>query len=238
MVPHNQKAGFYQPELKDGEPCLYIPDAHHLLTNTRTKICSSGIKAAGIPREAWLATAKTGKTSLNIAMVEDLVDKQRNSFAQTTFCLDVENTMRDLGFVKEAEFCGLIRNWYNSVDEPAIPVMDRLTGLLNLRSWLLELIKIGHFPPPGSHIKGFPSTLWEGYIVSIERMLVLWGMIKSYNVRSVGTLDVENFFGSFQDIDPKGIGVLQPNDIPQAMATACDLIRMRFNPKRLVITLF
>jgi hypothetical protein len=185
---------FCQPEMKGDQPCLYIPDAHHLLTNTRTKVCSSGMKEAGIKREAWLCTAKSNKTPLNIAMVEDLIDKQRNSFAQTTFCEEVETIMRKLGYVNEAYFCHLIRNWYVCVDEPGVPATKRVESLLELRHWLLSLLHVGKFPPPGRHIMGVPVTLWEGYMVSIERMFMLWGLVSSYNVRSLGTLDVENFF--------------------------------------------
>ncbi|XP_062608960.1 uncharacterized protein LOC134270730 [Saccostrea cucullata] len=54
----------------------------------------------------------------------------------------------------------------------------------------------------------------------------------SYNVRAVGSLDVENFFGSFQDIDPKGTGVFRPDDIPSALAVAAELIDSKLDPNR------
>jgi hypothetical protein len=223
---------FSQPEITDTGASLFIPDAHHLLTNTRTKVCTSGLPKAGIKREAWIEVAKTNQTALKVAMVENLEDKQRNSFAQTTFSKDVEDIMIDMGFITEAKFCNLIRTWYQCVDEPSIPALQRVEGLLQLRDFLLGFFDIGKFPPPGSHIYDFPVTLWEGYVVSIERMLNLWGLIQAYNVRSVGTLDVEIFFGEFQELDPKGTGVLQPKDVACALSTACELIAIRFNPNR------
>jgi len=69
-------------------------------------------------------------------------------------------------------------------------------------------------------------------MVSIERTLLLWGLLPSFNVRSIGTLDAENFFGTFQDLDPTGSGVIRPKDIPQVFLTACELITAKFNPNR------
>lgn len=53
-----------------------------------------------------------------------------------------------------------------------------------------------------------------------------------YNVRCVGSLDVENFFGGFQDYDPWGTGVLRPDSIPTAISVAAELQEARLDPNR------
>jgi hypothetical protein len=76
--------------------CLLDP--HHIFTNARVKCCSSGVKDRGINKEAWVRTAKDGKTIQSIAHVEDLVDRQSDSFARATFSQEVEDDMRNNGF--------------------------------------------------------------------------------------------------------------------------------------------
>jgi hypothetical protein len=46
------------------------------------------------------------------------------------------------------------------------------------------------------------------------------------------SLEAENLFGEFQDLDPKGVGVLRPDDIPIAMSTACELLSVRMDAKK------
>ena len=53
---------------------------------------------------------------INHALVEDLVDKQSNAFARKTFSDEVEEEMRKLGYHSEANFCHLIREWYEAED--------------------------------------------------------------------------------------------------------------------------
>jgi len=53
-------------------------------------------------------------------------------------------------------------------------------------------------------------------------------------IRCIGSLDIENFFGSFQDYDPWGSGVLRPDSIPTA-SVAAELIDARLNPERQVL---
>jgi len=57
-------------------------------------------------------------------------------------------------------------------------------------------------------------------------------------VRAVSSLDIENFFGSFQDIDPRGSGVLRPDDIPSAISVAVELLDAKLNPNRFVKLFF
>ncbi|KAL5007084.1 hypothetical protein ScPMuIL_015890 [Solemya velum] len=100
--------------------------------------------------------------------------------------------------------------------------LDRCKSRLALREWLLKDMNVGEFPPSGAVVTG------------IERRIQLFPFTKtgSYNVRTVGSLDVENFFCTFQDIDPKGTGVLRPDDIPTALGAAVELLGARMDGKR------
>jgi len=50
-------------------------------------------------------------------------------------------------------------------------------------------------------------------------------------------LDIENFFSTFQDIDPRGTGVLRPDDIPSAIGVATELLDARLDPDRYIMYL-
>lgn len=73
--------------------------------------------------------------------------------------------------------------------------------------------------------------LYEGLLTNIERKI---HFVKRgcYNVRAVGSLDIENFFGTFQELDPRGSGVLTLQDIPSAISVAIELLDAKFNPDR------
>ena len=51
-------------------------------------------------------------------------------------------------------------------------------------------------------------------------------------MRALGSLEAEYFFSGFQDLDPKGSGVLRPDDVSAAISTACELTETRFDPNR------
>jgi hypothetical protein len=89
-------------------------------------------------------------------------------------------------------------------------------------------------PPSGASVNDIPIILYEGLLTGIERRIQLFPFTKagSYNVRCIGSLDIENVFGSFQDYDPWGTGVLRPDAIPTAMRVAAELIDARLNPER------
>ncbi|CAG2217682.1 unnamed protein product [Mytilus edulis] len=214
---------------------FFLLDCHHILTNARIKCCKTGIPEAGIHRQAWmkLTTSEHGNI-LSKALVEDLVDCQSNSFAQQTFSQKVEDAMRLNGDNNEAMFCRLIREWYTAEDDPGIDVHERCMRRLALRQWLLKDVSLNKFPPPGAFIKGIPIVMYEGLLTNIDRRLQLFPFVKTgmYNVRSLGTLEAENLFGAFQDLDPKGSGVIRPDDIPSALSTSCEMLCYRFNKNR------
>ncbi|CAC5422641.1 unnamed protein product [Mytilus coruscus] len=220
----------------DSRYLLDFLDPEHLLTNMRTKVCTIGINKAGIKREAWIQVAKYGKqngSNLSLALVEHLLDKQNVAFAIKTFSEEFEIAMKNAGYHTEANFCGLIRNWYRAQDEPGLSCYERHLYEQSLRQWLLEDVRFEIFPPPGRYVKDIPIVLYEGLLIHIDRRSQLYAFTNgAYNARSIGTFDIENLFGAFQDWDAKGTGVLRADEVPEAMLTACDLYNTRLNEAR------
>ena len=216
---------------------FHLLDCHHLFVNARVKCCSTGMTECGISKEAWMKVASeslNNKSGLSLAIVRDLVDKQSNAFAQKTFSGEVEEVMRANGDVNEADFCRLIRQWYAAEDEPGLDISERIRRRLRFREWLLRDVNFYEFPPPGTHVKGIPHIMFEGLLTNIERRIQIIPFVKSgaCNPRALGSLEAENFFGEFQELDPKGSGVIRPDDIPKAISTACELIGARLDPNR------
>ena len=219
---------FSAPEF-NSETLSYIfsfLDVHHLITNCRIKACKDGFPERHIRKQAWLAVAKENKTRLKIAHVEDLLDKQSDSIARETFSKDVELAMLRLGYNPEANFCKLIREFYEAEDEPGLTAVERCGRRIRLRNWLLEGVNFGCFPPCGFYVRGIPHVMFQGFLTNIDRRIqIIIPYVKSgaYNVRTLGSLEAENLFGEFQDLDPKGSGVIKAEDIPAALESACQL---------------
>ena len=194
---------YAQPSMVDNQPIQFIIDAHHLFANNRAKCCSTGMAAMSISPKAWWDVAENSKeneTGLSLEIAKELRDRQSNAFAQTTFSEKVEMEMRKNGNTAEADWCQTIRNWYRAMDEAGITPEQRLDWMLNMRSFLLSFLKIGHFPPPGQYVADMTSTQFEGFLCNIDRRIQLYNMTvkRCYNQRTVNSLDSENFFGAFQ----------------------------------------
>jgi hypothetical protein len=214
-----------------------VLDSYHQLCGLRRLVCQTGMPSRGIFRNAFVKIAEestTNRCGLNVAMVNDLIDKQSADFALATFSERVSSALEGIGARQEASFCRLIDNWYKAEDEPGISALDRCKYRLALKNWVLEGVSFSEFPPPCAYIKNIPIVLFEGLLTNIERKIQLYTFAKSgtYNVRSVGSLDIENFFGTFQDIDPKGTGVLRPDDIPMALSVAAELMDAKLDANR------
>jgi hypothetical protein len=149
-------------------------------------------------------------------MTVDLIDKQNIEFAKTTFNLKVSNALEEIGALKEAHFCRLMHNWYLADDEPGIPVDLRIQYHLAPRDWLLDDVDFSRFPPYGVYIKDIPMVLYEGLLTNIECKIQL-------------------FFGTFQDLEPRGTGVLTPSEHSNSSRVAIELLDAKLNPNRYVI---
>ena len=205
-------------------------DSHHLLTNLRTRTSTHGLK--DISPDAWKRVASSFKTKLTPAMVEDLIDKQSNSFAQTHFSQDVENAMIENGDVKEAELCGLIRRWYQAEDEPALSVSERIQRWLALRSYLLEGVKFDVFPPQLQYVKGFSVVAFEGFLMGIDTKLQLFHEIGPYCVRTVSSLPAETAVGGIQDMNINKAMAVKAKDVPKIIASLTEVMTYKCDPDR------
>lgn len=118
-----------------------------------------------IHKKAWEKVAKdsaNNSSSLNLALFEDLIDRQRNAIAQKTFSFEVKKVMGLHGDENEAYSCALIRKWYVAEDSPGLSAFERCRRWLNFKEWLLNGVKFNEFPPHGNHIKLYACT--EPYI--------------------------------------------------------------------------
>ena len=195
---------YAQPSNSNGELIQYIIDPHHIFVNNRSRCCTKGMPGMGVSSQAWFKIAldqeAADRTGLSLELVKELRDKQRNSFAQTTFSEDVEAEMRKNNDFAEANWCSLIRNWYHAVDEAGIATTRRLYMLLTMRKHLLSMFNFGIYPPHGNNVNGLPMTQFEGILCNIDRRIQLYAMTdkSTYNQRAVSSLDSETFFSGFQ----------------------------------------
>ena len=97
----------------------------------------------------------------------------------------------------------------------------------------MEGVDFGVFPPQSSYIRGIPIITYEALLAHLERKIQMYAFTPGgYNVRAIGTLEVEQFFGTFRDIDPAGIGTPRPDDIPRMMTRVADITNCRMDPER------
>ena len=230
----NNSMWYSMPEYNciTGNYIFMILDTYHQLCGLRRLVCQKGIPCRGIKRSSFVKIAEESTKNncgLNPAMVDDLIDKQSVEFACATFSEKVSKALDDIGAHNEARFCALVSHWYKAEDQPGISSLERCKYRLEFKEWLLDGVSFSEFPPYDSYVNDIPIVLFEGLLTNIERKIQLYTFTKSgsYNVRSVGSLDIENFFGTFQDIDPKGTGVLNPNDIPMALCCRVDGCKTR-----------
>lgn len=216
----------------DGKTRFHFTDACHILTCLRTKVCTTGI--SGLRRKAWEEAALSTQTKLNVSVVVDCVDKQDVALARRMFASDVESVMESHGYSSEAEFCKLVRNWFDAEDEPAIPADTRCQYRLDFREWLLQTYPFGLFPPATRYVRGVPIVSYEALILHTERKIQLYDHVpgNSYNVRATGSQEVEQFFSTFRDLDPTGKGTPKPDVIPEMMATVVEIDNFRLNPDK------
>ena len=222
---------FSIPSVVDNRVRFHFTDPSHILTCLRTKLCTTGIQ--GLDIKAWEFAALSEDTNLNISLIVECVDKQSVAFAKSVFARDVQEVMKRSGFSKEANFCKLIFEWFEAEDVAGIPAYDRVQRRLDLRDWLLEGVDFGVFPPQSSYIRGIPIITYEALLAHLERKIQMYAFTPGgYNARAIGTLEVEQFFGTFRDIDPAGIGTPRPDDIPRMMTRVADITNCRMDPER------
>lgn len=194
---------YAQPCLAENQLIQPIIDPHHIFVNKRVRCCSKSMSEMNIRKEAWWKAAESGKgksCGLSLEIVKEFRDKQSNAFAKATFSQGTQKLLQEMGFHHEAEWCRLIRQWYNAIDDAGVPVDNRIEWLLDMREKLLGLLKVGHFPPPGAFVCDMPIAQFEGFLTNIDCRLQLYCMVRNekYNQRAISSLDSETFFSGFQ----------------------------------------
>ncbi len=207
-------------------------DSHHLLVNNRSVCCSNGMDGFDVHREAWIAVAEKYPDIISKPLVCDLIDKQSNAFAQRTFSPQVENKMRELGYDSTANYCRLIRGWYQAEDEPGISSENRLKLRLEFREFLLSTFETDKFPPYGKHINGMPTGMFEGFLQGIDTSIQLYAVVKggAYNQRSATSLCNETFFGEMSEREKTRQGCPKATEVPHEMSGLTELLHYRHNP--------
>ena len=214
---------------KQLEPkCL---DGEHMFVNARVKVCKDGM--LGLSKKAWVDVAERYPDIISPSLVVDLIDKQSAANAKRTFCLEVETTMIKLGYVKEAEFCNIFRNWYDAEDTAGIPSLERALKRLALRDYMLSNVDFSQYPPYGSHIRGMPRTMYEGLLQSIDTHIQLYAICKegTYNQPAVSSLVNETFFGEMADMKQTKLGCPKAISVPRLMSVVTELMHYRHNPE-------
>lgn len=104
--------------------------------------------------------------------------------------------MESNGNIREATWCSLIRSWYCEIDDAGISLNNRIQKMLNIRSYLLPFLKVGHFPPHGFYVAGLPIAQSEGILTNVDRRIQLYSTtkIKTYNQRAITSLDSWDVF--------------------------------------------
>lgn len=194
---------YAQPYLAENQLIQPIIDPHHIFVNNRVRCCSKSMSGMNIRKEAWWKAAESDKgksCGLSLEIVKELRDKQSTAFAKTTFSQGTQKLLQDMDFYHEAEWCRLIRQWDNAIDDAGVPVDNRIEWLLDMREKLLGLLKVGHFPPPGAFVCDMPIAQFKGIFTNIDRRLQLYCMVRNetYNQRAISSLDSETFFSGFQ----------------------------------------
>ena len=192
--------------------------------------CTTGI--GDVSPAAWKAVAESNETHLNIALVEDLLDKQSVPNARTNFSREVENWMMDNGYTEAANVTNIIRCWYEASDAPGLSANQRINDLVRMRNFLLKDVNFGKFPPPGRYINKVPTVTFEGILVDIDTKLQMYAITGPYNIRSVGSLAAETMVGVLQEMNPTTGVSIKARDVPSLISSVVEVMTCKINPDR------
>ena len=228
---------YYVPEYDD-KFHVYIYDKTHLGTNLRKCVCLDKVENVSI--EAWRSVSKSDPKILHPTLIEvspegKILDQMRETLARSMMSSDVERIMRKQGFPKEADFCRVVREGlFIADDAPGVSAFERCKMRLALMKWLSSGVNFGKFPPYGGSVKGLSNILYEGLRTSQEAKLYLYALAKSgtYCVRAPNTLCSESFFGSMQDMDPWGQGILSSEGVQKHLSDFSTITAMKMEENR------
>ncbi|XP_053407926.1 uncharacterized protein LOC128559645 [Mercenaria mercenaria] len=231
---------YYVPEFDENSGVfrIFTYDKTHLGTNLRKCMCLD--KVRGISIQAWKHVSKARPDILHPSLVEvdddgRILDQMKESLARSMVSKEVEQEMLEHGFGNEAEFCSVIREGlYVADDVPGISALDRCRKRISLMQWLDKGVDFSQFPPYGGRIKGLSHILYEGLRLSQEAKMYLYALAKSgtYCVRAPNTLCSESFFGTMQEMDPWGQGILSSSGVQKHISDFTTITAMKMDEKR------
>ena len=246
IIKGKQRDLFFEPysvpEYRETEDdfSVFVYDKTHLGTNLRKCICLDKVK--GISIKAWKSVSLSNPDILHPTLIEvssegKILDQMKETLARTIISEEVESIMIRQGYNKEAEFCRVVREGlYVADDTPGVPAFERCEKRLALMEWLSRDVDFGSFPPYGGYIKGLSHILYEGLRMSQEAKLYIYTLAKAgtYCVRAPNTLCSESFFGTMQDMDPWGQGILSASGVQKHLVEFATITAMKMEDKRLV----
>lgn len=226
---------YYVPDRNpdSGEFELFVYDKTHLGSNLRKALCLN--KVDDISISAWERVSNSNPEILNSCVINvseegKIVDQMKERLARTMFSIDVEAKMIENGDYAEALFCNILRGaLYEAEDTAGISALERCRKRIALIDWLKTNVNFGEFPPYGAKIKGLSYVLYEGLRSSNEAKLYLYAIAKrgTYCARAPNTLCSETFFGTMQEMNPWGQGVLSTKGVQKHMSDFIAVTAMR-----------
>ena len=207
-------------------------DYTHILNNLRFHVSNDSIH--GISQKAFLEVSEVNHDVLPRAIVEDKLDRQNCAISRRFFSQEVQDILSQQGYEAEAEFTGLIRNWFRACDERGLDVQRRLTYLQSMYDYLLDKVSLSDYPPPSTHVCGLPIKTFEALLHCISTRFILFVLSskKSYNTRAVSTLAIESFFSDLTRYEFSGLGAPKAVDIPKLISHIVHINTMKHDPSR------
>ncbi|XP_035669936.1 uncharacterized protein LOC118411598 [Branchiostoma floridae] len=223
---------FYCPPVSNrGFMQAFVVDPHHVRTNIRGSVLRDQVE--GVELRALQEVASSGKTPLTPVMINESLDMQSKSMCDILFSNDVAKELQRLGHATTAEFITLMDGWYRANDVAGIPAAERVRLRLAMREWLLRGVNFDIYPPPGRYIRGLFFSTWEAALAQIDLSIQLYGMIPSgnYNVRAMGTLVAEQYFGDQARRTHEGKNIPSCQKLGHIQAHMVEEMRMRMKPE-------
>ena len=213
---------YYKPEWcpAGNIPIYRFIDPTHILTNLRVLCTQRGIP--GICRkEAWIEVSQKFPKLLSSGLIVQCLDKQNSAHAKGVFSLDVEQKMVQLGYLAEAKWVKLLREFYHAVDTRSVDTPVRVQFLMNMFLFLKRLRKWNQFPPPGMYVGGIPYITFEAIMINCSSRIAAYFVFvrNTYNQRAISSLACETFFSTLTHSSPLGT--------PSAVQTpkiSCELV--------------
>ena len=205
-------------------------DYTHILNNLRFHVSNDSIH--GISQKAFLEVSEVNHDVLPRAIVEDKLDRQNCAISRRFFSQEVQDILSQQGYEAEAEFTGLIRNWFRACDERGLDVQRRLTYLQSMYDYLLDKVSLSDYPPPSTHVCGLPIKTFKALLHCINTRFILFVLSskKSYNTRAVSTLAIELFFSDLTRYEFSGLGAPKAVDIPKLISHIVHINTMKHDP--------